>query len=493
MRMEQSEKQQNGIRIGKRTFISTVCVLLAVMICAGILTLVLPQGSYERVMVGGYEEIVPESYTITEGAKLPVWRWFTAPFEVLVGSDGMMAIMIILFLVFIGGTFLVLDKSGVMRYMLVSVTKKMRNRKYVLLAAMTLCCMAIGSTMGIFEEFAPLVPIVVGLSLALGWDSFVGLGMSILAVGYGFSVGTFNPFSILVAQKLAGLPIFSGLLFRIGAFLLFYGILVTFLVLYAKKIDKNPQKSLCWESDKYLREKYRYDENDGTTENRGLKKAMWVFIGAFGLIFLYITISLILLYNGNGTLTDYTMPVMVVLLTAGGLVAGKVSKYAEKGLFKDFGKGMLAMAPGALLIVMAMAAKQIVLAGGVMDTILHEAYGLMSGVGKYQAILMVFGFVLVLEFFISSASAKAFIVIPLVVPFASLLGLTRQTLVQSYCFADGFTNMFFPTNAALLIVLGLVNVSYGKWVKWGWKLTLATVAACVGLLLLAVKIGYGPA
>lgn len=490
--MERSERQ-NGIRIGKRTFISTVCVLLAVMICAGVLTLVLPQGSYERVAVDGYTEIVPESYTVTEGSKLPVWRWLTAPFEVLAGSDGMIAIMIILFLIFIGGTFLVLDKSGVMRYMLTSVTAKMGRHKYALLAVMTLVCMAIGSTMGIFEEFAPLVPLVVALSLALGWDSFVGLGMSILAVGFGFSVGTFNPFSILIAQKLAGLPVFSGLLFRVGAFLIFYGILITFLMLYAKKIEKNPQKSLCWESDKVMREKYRYDARDGTLNNAALKKATSVFIGAFGLIFLYILVSLILLYGGNGVLTDYTMPVMVILLTAGGLLAGKASKYTEKGLFRDFGKGMLAMAPGALLIVMAMSAKQIVLAGGVMDTILHGAYELMSGVGKYEAILLVFGFVLVLEFFISSASAKAFIVIPLVVPFASLLGLTRQALVQSYCFADGFTNMFFPTNACLLIVLGLVNLPYGKWLKWGWKLMLITVAACVGLLLLAVKIGYGPA
>jgi len=490
--MEQPDRQ-NGIRIGKRTFISTVCVLLAVMIGAGILTLVLPQGSYERQIVNGYEEIIPDSYTVVEGDKLPVWRWFTAPFEVLIGGDNTIAIMIILFLLFIGGTFLILDKSGVMRYMLVSVTAKMGRHKYALLAVMTLVGMAIGSTMGIFEEFAPLVPIAVALSLALGWDSLVGLGMSVLAVGFGFSVGTFNPFSIMVAQKLAGLPIFSGLLFRVGAFFIFYGILVAFLLTYAKKIEKNPQKSLCWESDSAMREKYRYDTEDGTLENSALKKATFIFIGAFGLIFLYILVSLILMYRGNDALTDYTMPVMVVLLTAGGLVAGKRSQYAQKGLFRDFGKGMLAMAPGALLIVMAMSAKQIVLAGGVMDTILHGAYGLISGMGKYQAILLVFGFVLVLEFFISSASAKAFIVMPLVVPFASLLGLTRQSLVQSYCFADGFTNLFFPTNAALLIVLGLVNMSYGKWMRWSWKLILVTGAACVGLLLLAVRIGYGPA
>ncbi len=128
-----------------------------------------------------------------------------------------------------------------------------------------------------------------------------------------------------------------------------------------------------------------------------------------------------------------------------------------------------------------------------MDTILHGAYQLLSGLGKYESILLVFAFVLVLEFFISSASAKAFLVIPLVVPFASLIGLTRQSIVQAYCFSDGFTNVFWPTNACLLIVLGLVNLSYGRWLRFSWKLMLGVLALSVGLLLGAVAIGYGPA
>ena len=484
-----------GIRIEKRTFLSTVCVLLCVMICAGVLTLVLPQGRYERQCAdNGYEEIIADSYTVVDGERLPVWRWFTAPVEVLFSSDSLVAVMVTLFLIFIGGTFLVLDRSGVMKWLLGRVVRRFGGRRYLLMAALVLVGMLAGSVMGLFEEFAPLVPIVVALSLALGWDSLMGLGMSILAVGFGFSVGTFNPFSILVAQELAGLPIFSGLWFRILSFCLFYALLFGFLYAYGKKLDRDPTRSPAYESDRGLREKYRFDPDEAVGEDDPrLKKAVWIFVAALGCAALYILVSLVMTYCGNDILTDFTLPMLLVALTVGGLLAGRASGCAPKALLRDFGKGMLAMLPGALLIVMAMSAKQIVQAGGVMDTILHGAYQLLSGLGKYESILLVFAFVLVLEFFISSASAKAFLVIPLVVPFASLIGLTRQSIVQAYCFSDGFTNVFWPTNACLLIVLGLVNLSYGRWLRFSWKLMLGVLALSVGLLLGAVAIGYGPA
>lgn len=485
--------RQDGIRISKRTFLSTVSVLFAVIIAAGILTLVLPQGAYERITADGYEQIVADSYTeIADGKRLPVWRWLTAPFEVLAGEDGLVAIMIIIFLIFIGGTFLILERSGIMEYLLRRAAKRYGAHKYRLMAVIIFLFMGMGSAMGLFEETIPLVPFIVALALALGWDSLVGLGMSILAVGFGFACGTFNPFSILVAQEIAGLPVFSGLLFRLLSFALFYGLLLAFVMTYAKKIEKDPSKSLSYESDAVNREKYIFDPDEEASNPRA-KTASLVFVSAFGLIALYIVVSLIMLYTGNDVLTGYTLPFVAVVMTADGLIAGRISGLRPKELFRDFGKGMLTMAPGALLIVMAMAAKQIVVAGGVMDTILHGVYVRMGHMSSFPAVLTVFAFVLVLEVFISSASAKAFIVIPLIVPFASLIDITRQTVVQSYCFADGFANIFFPTNAALLIALGLVNLSYGKWLKWSWKLTVGTVLLSVALLGLAVVTGYGPA
>ncbi len=89
--------------------------------------------------------------------------------------------------------------------------------------------MPLGAFLGIFEEVIPLVPIIIALASSLGWDSLVGLGMSILATNVGFSMAVFNPFTIGVSQKLAGLPLFSGALPRVVLFVAGYAILALFL------------------------------------------------------------------------------------------------------------------------------------------------------------------------------------------------------------------------------------------------------------------------
>ena len=127
-----------------------------------------------------------------------------------------------------------------------------------------------------------------------------------------------------------------------------------------------------------------------------------------------------------------------------------------------------------------------------MDTILNAAYGMISGTSPYLAVLLLLAFVLLLQFFIGSATAKAFLIMPLVLPLVDLVGLTRQTAVQAFLFGDGFTNMIFPTNAVLLISIGLVGVSYGKWFKWTWKLQFGTLLLSVAVLMGCVALGYGP-
>ena len=188
--------EKKGFSIGAKTYLATVSILLAILLAAGILTQVIPQGSFEREIVDGREVILADSYAETPDApRLPVWRWFTAPFEVLAGEDGVTAIMIMVFLLLIGGTFLVLNESGILQCMLSAVIRRYAARKYVMLRVVVLICMLIGSVMGIFEEAVPLAPILVALALSLGWDSLVGLGMSVAAFGFGFAAGTLNPFT----------------------------------------------------------------------------------------------------------------------------------------------------------------------------------------------------------------------------------------------------------------------------------------------------------
>ena len=166
--------------------------------------------------------VIPGSFQYTESPDYPVWRWFLAPIEALFGPNGLTILVIILFLLMVGVAFAVLDRSGILQELLARIVRVFKHRKYMLLLVISFFFMLIGAFFGIFEEVIPLVPLIVGLSYFLGWDVLVGLGMSILATNMGFSAAVTNPFTIGIAQEIAGLPLFSGFFFRILIFLTIY-------------------------------------------------------------------------------------------------------------------------------------------------------------------------------------------------------------------------------------------------------------------------------
>lgn len=478
--------KNQGIKISMKSFLSSVIILLILMIASGMLTRILPPGEYDRIIVEGRETIDVNSFEFIGKQDYPFYRWFTAPVEVLWSDDALTVIVIILFILFIGGTFTILEKSGIVKYAMDKIVEKFSSNKYVLLSVLTLFFMLFGSLFGIFEEIIALVPICVALSYSLGWDSLTGLGMSALASGFGFAAAIFNPFTVGVAQELAGLPPFSGFLYRILIFAIIYALLLFFLLKYSMKIEKDPMLSPVYAEDELQKQKYSgHTRNE--EENPNLQKAIRIFT-----VFLIIILLLILSGFFVEFISSITLPAVAVLFLIGGLLAGHASKYTTGSLFKDWMQGLLGIAPSVILILMAMSVKVIITNGKVMDTILYYAFNIISGYSPYAAGLLVYLLVLVLEFFIGSASAKAFLVIPIIIPITDMIGVTRQAAVQAFCFGDGFSNMLFPTNAALMIALGLTPVSYAKWFKWVIKLQLAAFVTAVILLFIAIGFGYGP-
>src|SRR5919109_2133081 len=233
-------EQKAGAQIGRRAFIQSVLILFVLMMIAGILTLVIPAGEYNRIEVDGRETIDPTSFRFVEKPEYPIWRWFTAPIEVLGSESGLTVIVIIIVLFFAGGAFAVLDKTGTIRAFIGNIVRRFQDRKYTLLWMVSLAFMFLGATLGTFEEVVLLVPVMIALSYSLGWDALVGLGMSILATNMGFSAAISNPYTLGVSQQLAGLPLFSGAWFRVIIFIVIYLIFVRFLSAYARNIDRDP-------------------------------------------------------------------------------------------------------------------------------------------------------------------------------------------------------------------------------------------------------------
>lgn len=207
-----TQKQKKGLNISTRSFLTAIAVIFVLMVLTYILTFLIPGGEYARLTDASGNTVIDTEagFSYVEGG-IPFWKWIFSPLLVLSSEGSGALIAVIVFLLVIGGVFNSLEKCNLMKYMLDRITSRFGQKRYQLLTVITLFFMALGSFIGSFEECIPLVPIVVVLAVSLGWDPLTGVGMSLLAVGCGFAAGVCNPFTVGVAQELAGLPMFSGI------------------------------------------------------------------------------------------------------------------------------------------------------------------------------------------------------------------------------------------------------------------------------------------
>ncbi len=437
--------ENTGLNISVKSFLTAIVVIFLLMAATYGLTFIIPGGG------------------------IPFWQWALSPVLVLAAEGNVSLIAVIVFLLVIGGVFNCLDKCGLMKYMLDTITYKFGRERYKLLALVSLFFMAMGSFIGSFEEAVPLVPIVVALAVRLGWDPLVGVGMSLLAIGCGFSAGICNPFTIGVAQEIAGLPMFSGMWLRAVVFIMVYGVLFGFLYKYAKKIEKPLDTSI---------EHHKFKRN----------KKMATSLICFATIML-VGIATVLSSVILTSLQDYTMIIVAVTFLAAGMISTIISGRGGN-VAKTFLNGVTSVMPATIMILMANSIKYTLEEGKILDTILQGLVSTASTLPRWSVVLFIYLIVLILNFFISSGSAKAFLLMPLIVPIAEAFDISAQLCILAYAFGDGFSNVFYPTNPVLLISLGLVDVNYGTWVKWSGKFQAINLILTSGLLLIGLAVGY---
>lgn len=465
-----AKQEKKGLNISVKSFLTAILVLFVLMILTYTLTLIIPGGQYPRITdASGTIQVDTSGEFVYIDGGLPFWKWILSPLLVLGASGSGTLIAVIAFLLVVGGIFNALDKGKLMQYMLDRIVCRFGKARYQLQAAITLFFMALGAFIGSFEECVPLVPLVVGLSVSLGWDSLTGLGMSILAAGCGFASGVCNPFTVGVAQELAGLPMFSGIWLRLIGFVLIYGLLLLFLRFHAKRVEQPLSKTL----------------SRAVEVQPNMDRGLWCFAVILGAGILLVLCSTFLSF-----LQDLTMVIVAVMFLAAGITATLVSGMTVRDLGKHFGNGVVSILPAVLMILMASSIKFTMEEGNILDTLLHGAVGLAETLPKWAVILFIYLLVLIMNFFISSGSAKAFLLMPLIVPLASVFSISPQLCVMAFAFGDGFSNVFYPTNPVLLISLGLADTSYGKWVKWSWKFQLLNLILTSLLLLFGLVINY---
>lgn len=463
-------ENKTSLNISVKSFVTAIAVIFTLMILTYVLTFIVPGGHYARVTDAAGNTVIDTAagFTFEEGG-LPFHKWILSPFLVLGANGNITLISVIIFLLIIGGVFACLGECRLMEYMLNYLANRFASVKYRFMAILMLFFMLMGAFIGSFEEVVPMVPIVVALAVSLGWDKVTGLAMSLLAAACGFASGICNPFTVGIAQRLAGLPMFSGIWLRMLAFVLIYSLLLVFVRSHAKKIEDASKTSVSAD--------FVYSPQ--------LERALKLFGTIIG-----IGIALVISSCFITVLQDYTLIIIALVFLVGGVAASFTAGMSSSDFFKVFFGGFKSMLPSVLMILMASSIRFIMEEGKIQDTILYLAINAAAGLPKALLILAIYLIVLAANFFVASGSAKAFMIIPLIVPLAGAFGISSQLCILAFAFGDGFSNAFYPTNAALLISLGLADISYVNWVKYSWKFQAANLALTSLLLLFGLAVGY---
>ncbi len=464
------------LKINKRSFITVCAILVAFMIAVYIMTFFVEKGMYVELIPGAGLE-----YQFIGGTGYSFWRFLGSPLLVFLSEDGLSVLVIGLFILILGGAFNVIQKTKGIQSIISYLISRFKTKKYLLMYIIILAFMLLGSLFGIFEESVTLLPIIVILALSLGWDTFTGLGMCLLATGFGFSTAITNPFSIGLASEQMGLRVVEGIWFRIIIFIILYLLLCLFMTIHVKKIEKKPESSPTYESDREKFAKLNMEENFSSYNRRILKTYTLFFVWVLAAI---IASSIIPALQG------YSIPVIAISFLIGIFVCGLAigEKFAHIG--KMFLSGVGSIAPAIVMIALAASIKFILQDSQIMGTIIKQIVNWFSGSSPILGILFIYLIILLIQFFIGSASAKVILIIPIISIIATDLGISQNIALLAFIFGDGFTDLIYPTNPVLLIALGISSFSYTKWVKKTFLLQLIVLGLTVGFLILGYFLGY---
>ena len=476
MKEQKENNEKSFASVNKKSFISVVFVLIAMICVAAILSLIIPQGSFERNESG---EIIAGTFKQGNVQGIEFWRVITAPFRVFAEDGSLTIIMISIFLLVMSGVFNVIDKTDGIKIIMNKAFHKFSNRKKTVLCVVILFFMLFGSLFGLFEELVTLLPFVIMFTISLGFDTMTGLGVCLLAACFGFSAAITNPFSVGIASTFAGISITKGMWFRIVLFVIIYAIVCTFILKYTRKILKDPTKSLTYEQDAL---------NKNLLQIKTSKKNDITF--KVYLVFFIVQLGVLLVIASIRAISSFAIPILSATFLIGGIIAGLIVADEKKKVFEFFGRGALSMLPAVLLIALASSVNLVMQESGVLDTIIYHIMQFLDGKSLYICVLFIYLLILVLQLFIGSASAKIFLVMPVLLPLCHAIGISPSMLIFIYCIADGFSDVIIPTNPVLLIGLSMSNVSYGKWVKWTWKIQLLILLISILLIFFGVYIHY---
>lgn len=466
-----------------------VFALLAIVILVtSLLSYVIPSGTFKReeikvghltrtVVIPGSFERMPKNYTLkgilfgetVEGKANPVsilGLFAAIPKGLEASAD------IIFFIFLIGGVFGIVKRTGTITAVIQALIDRFSNSGPLLTIILMFVISASGSTLGMGEEFIPLVPVFLFVSFKLGYDKIYGLALVFLSAEIGFASATTNPFTVQIAQGLAEVPIGSGLVFRLIFYVVILIVAILYVLNYGKKIKLNPELS-------YLDKGNTYVEDETMTHFK-LNATHIKIVVACSLLF----VGILWAVQSLG----WWMAEMGAGFLLIGLVAALIGKLTLDQATKAFILGMEEMLIGALVVGFAKGIQVVLMEGQIMDSIIYYASNSLEHLPKILAAEGMLVFQTVLNFFIPSGSGQAATTIPLMAPLADLLGITRQTAIFAFTCGDGFANSVIPTSGVLMAMLSIAGIPYKSWLRFmlplfGWLMLISGIFIAIAVLI----------
>ncbi len=519
----------------KFTIPHNLVIVFSIVIFAAILTWIVPGGRYERetVSVNGVERsvIVYGSFKYVD-SQPQTWQIFSAFYKGFINMSH-----IIVFVLMIGGAFWIMNDTraidvGIFSFL--GFTRNMERYKPVrflgvnniIITFIMVLFSFFGAIFGMSEETIAFAVIFVPLSISMGYDSLVGVALCYFAAHIGFAGAILNPFTVGIAQGLASVPMFTGIEYRIVAWIIITIAGIAAVIWYAARIKKDPKKSPMYEADSWWREKgsshieeIRYHtplsawitalltgivlimfavKHPVTTMKVGLSEISAPLLPVFAVLFFITSIitlrksvhffvlnilAFTMIYLVTGVLGfDWYIMEIAALFLAMGIVTGFAAARKPGEITKLFIEGVKDIVSASLVVGFAGGIIAILTDGQIIDTVLHSLSGALSGAGKISAITIMYGFQSLLNLVITSGSAKAALTIPIMAEFSDIVGLSRQATIVAFQFGAGFTDMIAPTSGVLIGVLGMARIPYVKWLKW--VLPILIILVLIGFLLL---------
>ena len=453
-------------------------ILFFVIIAATLATYLIPAGSYTRVMDPAIKRMVIDPNSFKYVPSTPVGR-----FDMFVAIElGLIDAASITFLIFSAfASLFLLEKTGAIDAciaIMVNKTRKNPALSAVIIVALMIILAIWGSTGTLsYEEIIAFSPIFVALSISLGYDALVGVGISVVPVGVGFASATVNPFTIGVAQTIAELPMFSGLAYRCLVLVVMIAFTIGYVMWYAMRVKKDPKNSLL----------YGIDYSDLAVDDSRMQTP---FTPARKLSMLVLLLGVFAMGYGLIFLKWYINQVAAIFMIIA-IVVGFINKWSANKIANTYCEGLSKGVLAALIVGVARGILIIVTQGNILDTIIHTCVAQLQQMSLYMSAIGMLVFQTLLNFLIPSGSGQAAVSMPIMTPIADLIHLNRQIAVLIFQFGDGFSNLLWPTSF-MVIVCAMVKIPLSKYYRWIIPFFLLSFIIQVVFIFGAIATNYGP-